>query len=75
MGRHRQVHMELNLLYHMEEELATQGTCGPVTQYAVSSHAKCSLCLFVSFQMRAKCWMEFLVEWRVLGCLVQLTCC
>jgi hypothetical protein len=35
-----------------------------------------ALCLFVSFQMRARCLMEFLVvEWRVLGCLVQLTCC
>ena len=34
-GRHRG---------HMEKELATQGTCGSVTQYDASSHANRSVC-------------------------------
>jgi len=44
-GRHRG---------HMEEELATQGTCGSVTQYAASSHANRSVCdcLFVKAYAR-----------------------
>ena len=58
---------------HMEEEVATQGTCGSVTQYDASSHANHSVydCVSLSKHMHARCSMEFpILEWRVLGCLV-----